>query len=216
MDNVLNVRTERTMATSTAIEAFTGIGAVVLAILALSNVYPAMLTSIAIIAVGLAYLIQGIAISANYTSMLEQATEGKTESMEFAGGVTTEFIGGLGGITLGILSLIGVAASSLIPIAALALGGTLVFSSGETAQFSSLRYTGNEEVRKITNQIIKGTAGSQLLVGLAASTLGIIALTTGSGVSLLLSTIAILSVGGIEFAKGSALSTKMMKMLNNE
>ena len=216
MDNTLRMKTERSFGTSTTVEAVTGIGAVVLTILALSNVYPMMLTSIAAIAAGVAFLIEGISISAHYLTLLESVSDEKWESIDFAGGVTTEFIGGLSGIVLGILSLIGIAASTLLPIAALAMGATLVFSTGETALFSSMKFSGNEDVRKITNQAIKSTAGAQLLVGLGAVTLGIITLSVGSGASLILSTIAILAIGGIEFSKGSAISAKMMRLVNKE
>ena len=204
----MSINTERSMATSAAIEALTGVCAIVLSILALSNVFPMMLTSVAAIAVGFAFLIQGVAISSHYYDVLNAVT--------FTGAVSTEFIGGIGVLTLGILSLINITPMVLLPVAALVLGGIMELSSGETAHLSSLRVSENEEVRRISSRAMKGATGAQLLVGFAAITLGIIALTGGVGNTLLLSTIAILSVGVVEFSKSSALSAKLVSILRNE
>ena len=145
MENVMSINTERSMATSAAIEALTGVCAIVLSILALSNVFPMMLTSVAAIAVGFAFLIQGVAISSHYYDVLNSVTDTKSEAVTFTGAVSTEFIGGIGVLTLRILSLINITPMVLLPVAALVLGGIMVLSSGETAHLSSLRVSENEE-----------------------------------------------------------------------
>ena len=216
MENVISAKVERSLARSTAIEAFTGIGAVVLAILALLNLLPVVFTSIATMAIGVSFLIQGIAISANYSALLSETTGSRAGVVDFTGGLTTEFIGGLGGITLGLLSLLGVASYTLLPVAALTLGGTLLFSSGETAHLSAISDDDNNDTHKIVNGAIRSSVGAQILVGLGAIALGIIALTTGIANTFLFSSIAILSIGGVEFSKGSALSAKMMRMLERK
>jgi hypothetical protein len=213
MENVMSVKTEHNIATSTAIEAIAGVGVVIMAILALSSVYPITLTSIAAIAVGLAFLIQGLAISANYSDIVQSATETRSEAVYIEGGLSSEFIGGIAAITLGILSLINISPLILLPIAALVSGGVMILSSGETIQMGHLRYSENDTVRRITNSAIRTAAGAQLLTGLAAITLGIVALAGLPQHAFILSTIAILAVGVAEFSKGSALSTKMVNLL---
>jgi hypothetical protein len=196
------------MAGSTAVEAFAGIGAVVLTILSLSKVYPLLFTSIATIAVGFAFLMQGTAISANYSTLLEDATRDQSQAVEFTGGMTTEFIGGIGGIVLGILSLIGVDPATLLPIAALVFGGILALGTGDAVQLTALRNSGDDDTRDIINSAIRSSAGAQLLVGLGSIALGIIALAVAGSNKLLLSTIAILSVAAMEFSRGTASAPK--------
>lgn len=209
----------RNLSGSTAVEAALGTGAVVLTILALANVYPFLLASIATIAVGAAFLIQGMAISADFNMVMSEATRNQRDAISLAGDLSAEFMGGIAGIVLGILSLINVSPTTLLPIAAIVFGSTLFLGAGTTANLSRMQIEGepemSENMQYLAGRAIKASAGAQILVGLGSITLGIIAVISITVNPLLLSLVAVLSVGAIEFTKGSLLSAKMMSLFNN-
>ncbi len=208
----------RNLSGSTAVEAALGTGAVVLTILALANIDPFMFASIAAIAVGASFLVQGMAISADYSMLLSEVTKNQRDAISLAGDLSAEFIGGIAGIVLGILSLINISPETLLPVAAIVFGGILFLGAGTTTSLSKMQIKMNsevnEELQEFAGKALRGSSGAQILVGLGSITLGIIAIVSIAVNPLLLSLIAILSVGAIEFTKGSLLSTKMMNLFN--
>ena len=69
----------------------------------------------------------------------------------------------------------------------------------------------NENLKKISHETITAAANIRLLIGLGVITLGVLALV---GISpLVLSTIAFLSVGFVNFMIGTAISGRMISML---
>jgi hypothetical protein len=94
-------------------EAIGGVGAVVLAILALVGVMPERMAAIATLAVGVALLLEGIAIATRFSKLFSQTGR----SLADAGGMGAEFLGGAAGGVLGLLAILNMAPMTLMSIA---------------------------------------------------------------------------------------------------
>lgn len=196
-----------------AIEGLGGIGAVVLAIIGLAGLLPAAMAAIATIVVGAGLLFEGGAIAARYNRILAM-TAGKpeTEKAEYGSGMTSEFVGGGAGIVLGILALIGIAPAVLLEVAVIVFGATLLLSAGSTAKLASFgayyRMPGEEHrvMREAADSSIKAAAGAQVLIGIAAVVLGILALLGMQPLTLTL--IGLLAVGASLLFSGSVVGMK--------
>jgi hypothetical protein len=198
------------------IEAITAAAAVVLAIIGLSHVYPSYLLPITIIATGAAVLFEGGAIAARFSQLLGETTHSKTAAAELGGGMGVEVLGGLATIVLGILALLGVDMMILASVASLVFGGTLLFSSATTARLNALMIDGRgwpDMTRRVAREAVYAASGVQVLVGLAAVILGIIAL--AGWFPLELNLVAMLCVGASILLSGAALSSRMMSILHH-
>lgn len=197
------------------IEALAGVGAVVLAIVGLAGIWPAPLLSIATIVVGVALLFQGGAVAARYSRVVEEVpTRTDYAEAEVGGGISMELLGGVAGIVLGILALIDIVPATLVAIAAIVLGMALLLSSGVTAQLSwlSIDHRGlHQMVRRVAREAVQAAAAVQVLTGIAAAVLGILALINVH--SLTLSLVAVLCLGAAVLLTGGAVSGRMFTLL---
>lgn len=183
-------------------EVIAGAGAVVLTILALLGMADITLTAIAVIAIGAGLLVQGTAIAAKWRAVNEVADARTTrDEALLGGGMTAEMVAGAGGITLGILALLGLIPETLLAAAAIAFGGAMIFGSGTQQELSSI---GSGQSK--TRQVALTGAGGELLVGLAAVTLGILALIFEA---FTLTAIAALTVGAGLLLGGSTLLARV-------
>ncbi len=196
-------------------EAILGISAVALTIIGLVGVIPDLLLAISTIVIGAALLFEGGAVAARFNALMNQ-TGSDVGSGAHWGGMTAEFLAGAAGIALGILSLLGVAPAYLLPIAAIVFGVALVLDSGVNTRISSLeaKRMGNFEFsNEVVRESARATAGIQVLVGLAAITLGTLALL---GVSpLILTLVAMLCVGSANLLTGSLITARVMKLFQH-
>ena len=151
-------------------EAVGGVAAIVLAILALVGIIPRELVPIATIVIGAAFFCEGGTMAAAYRRTLSRGTAG--------GGITVEFLAGLAGIVLGILALFLNLTTSLLGAALIVLGAAMLLS---------IRLPG------VTSEAASTPDGSQVLIGLAAVVLGILAL-AGLG-SMVLIEVGLLCLG---------------------
>lgn len=207
--------TAKTVATGSGGEALAGAGAMVLAIIALAGVYPIMLTSIAVIAAGAAFLFQGAAIAVRYNNASAAAGGGATGEGELIGGSSSEFIGGLGCIVLGILALVGVAPISLLAVSAIVFGGASLLGSPAVYRATGMGDSDvgdHQTARQVTTHATVGASGAQALIGIGAATLGILALVGVAPRTLV--EVAVLSVGAAALLSGGALASKMVAMLS--
>ncbi len=192
-------------------ESITGGAGIVLAIIGLANIMPQMMLPIATIALGAALLFEGGAIASRFSKLLTETAKGRFETSELGVGLTAEVVGGLAGVILGILTLLGVSPSILMPVAVIVFGGTLLFGSGVTARLNNLQIAKsgeNEAFREVAREAVSASAGVQLFLGLAAVTLGIIAV---AGISwMTLNFVALLCVGVSDLLSGSAIAARMM------
>jgi hypothetical protein len=196
-------------------EATCGIGATVLAIVGLAGVYPTYLAAITAIVVGLGLLLEGSAIGARFSKLLGEIIGPRFSMAELGGGMTAEFLAGAAGIVLGILALLGIASVAILSVAAIVFGAALLLGAGATTSLNYLivehHYRAPEVARRVAGTMVSGTQGAQVLVGLAAIILGIVALT---GVyPLTLSLVAYLAAGAAVTTSGLALSAKMLEMV---
>ena len=164
---------------STAAEALVGLGALALAIIGLAHVYPWLLASVATIALGAAFVFEAGDVGRRFSYL---AREEQTTSSEISGGwggATAGFLGGCTGIALGVLAILNIVPHTLIPVAIVVYGACLVMDSGTLANLSELE-SARFGIRGIPQEIARESASSlsgiQVLVGLGAVTLGILAI----------------------------------------
>jgi hypothetical protein len=207
-------RTAEYLATGSIVEAIGGGAAVVLSILALANVMPTYLASIAAIALGVAMLFEGGAIASRYSKLLYEAAP---DMSHLGSGMSAEVIGGVCGIVLGVLALIGLATVELLSIAAIVFGAAALFSSGATSRLNSLtvaRHYGTERwTQQVATELVWAATGIGVLAGLAAIVLGILALI--GTYPLTLSLVAFLAIGSCVLLSGASLGEKMMAMIHH-
>ncbi len=192
---LLERRSTGVMAAGALAEGFVSIGAIVLSVIGLANRFPMIMLPIAAIAVGSALLFEGGAVTARFSNLFSLVRV-PLDVREFGLGMTTEFVSGIAGIVLGVMALIGVQPLVLIPAAAIVFGASLLLGAGATARMNAILTQMTEQreaVREVMREAVLTAAAMQILVGLGAITLGILALT---GINpLALSLVSMLSLG---------------------
>jgi hypothetical protein len=176
---------EKAMITGgSGLEILIGVGIIVLAILGLVKVAPTVTLSIAAIAVGTALILQGTTIAGEFKALLRKTSEGRMDNPTFGGGgVGKELLGGLAGIGFGIAALVGLMPNILLPIAAIVLGCTFLASSITISRLYKMMVelsSNTDTSKKVADAAISDANGVEVLVGLAAITLGIVELFTGA------------------------------------
>jgi hypothetical protein len=197
-------------------ESLAGMGAIALAIIGLSNVYPALLASIAILAIGVALAFEGGSVSARYSALAKEGTTTKDMAARW-GGVTALFLAGAIGIALGILSLVGLVPMVLIPVAGIVFGSALMMDSGANERLSVLEARHSEDFNASEDAIRKTarfSAGTQVLVGIGSVTLGILALV---GIApMVLSLITMLSIGAASLLTGALIGGRLTALFSSK
>ncbi len=206
-------RTAKTLVGGSLAESVAAGGTIVLTLIALSNIIPDLLTPIAVLAMGAAFLVEGGAISMRFSSLLAETRRDRLDNAEVGLGVTSEFLGGVAGVVLGILSLLKLAPMILLPIAVIVYGMTLMLSSGTTVRLNALELEGTgetERFKKVAHEALKAAAGVELLLGLSSVILGIIALAGTRPETL--TQVATLIVGISGFVTGAAITARMVSV----
>ena len=191
-----------------AIEAFAGLSTIVLAILGLADIVRPYMLPIATLVLGAALLFESGAVVARW-SLLARSKDRGSGWPEIGGMTTAEMLGGATGIVLGILGLLGIATMTLSAAAVVVFGAVLMLGSGPASRLNALASAGRAagEHLEIAREVVSATASSQLMIGLAAIVLGILALV---GVSApVLTLVALLVLGLSTLMTGSAASTAM-------
>jgi hypothetical protein len=195
-----------------ATEAIGAAAAIVLAIIGLSGAFPIALMSITTIVLGAAILLDAGSVGARYRRLMGEAMTGEEHRIhpEVGGGMSAESIAGIAGIVLGILALLGVAPRFLCSIALIAFGAGLLFGSAAKGRFASLsteRYGLATATRRIIDEALNVTAGGEVIVGIGAIVLGILALLRIQPVVLVLA--GYLAVGATMLFSGSTIGARM-------
>lgn len=170
----------RVETTGSIVEAAGGIAVIVLSIIGLTRADAGVLTSIAVIILGAAMLAEGGSIATEFSKLLN-LNASTLSGVEMGGGMLSEIVVGAGVLVLGVLSLLGVSTITLVPVAVLAGGGLLLISAPSVQRMNEVRLEASS--MPVAGQQLMQTAGSaaaglQVLAGLAAIVLGILALTT--------------------------------------
>jgi hypothetical protein len=198
-------------------DAIGGLATIVLAIVALAGVHPEVILPIAVIVFGAALLIQGGTMVSEFESIMAPlGTAGLSAEQFSLGGLSTLFLVGAAGIVLGILALLGIAASTLVAISVIAFGAALLLSSNSVRQLSTVQAAGRPEragAELLAGEMASGSASVQVLGGLAAIVLGILAV---AGVNQNYLTLAALIVlGSAIILTGSALTGLIMGFMRS-
>jgi hypothetical protein len=195
-------------------EALCGAAVVVLAILGLAGTLPGYMASVGTIAFGVALLAQGGAIAARYSRLLrETSPQGWDARAELGGGMGAEFLAGGAGVVLGILGLLGIGTAVLIPIAVIVFGGALLLGSGASVDLGTLTTSdAYGRFAHISRQATAAASGAQVLIGIAAIILGILALVGIEPVPVTL--VALLVLGASVLFSGTAISSRMASLLH--
>lgn len=190
------------------IEALGGAAGAVLAIIGLSHVEPTYMVAIAGIALGAALLFQGSVVTAEYANILRRTGNGSLSAAGFGGGLSAQSMAGAATIILSLLALLGLPGTVLMGVASVVLGAGLVLSSGVNARLDSLKIEVADEeetAKRVAQDAVSATTGADIMVGLAAVVLGILALIGIA--STVLNLTAMLAVGTAILLNGSALGT---------
>jgi len=191
-------------------DAIGGVATIILAIVALTGVYPQTISSIAVIVFGATLLIQGGTVLSEYEAAMFPVGTASASPQQFGvGGLSTLFLAGVAGIVLGILALLGIAAQTLMAISVVAFGFALLLSSNSLRHLSLLRgYSSQSAAPRTGAELLSGEmasryAGTQMLAGLAAIVLGIVALVVNQNI---LVPAALIVLGAAVALTGSALA----------
>ena len=195
-------------------EAVGGIAAVVLAILGLVGLLSHAMAAIAAIAIGVALILEGLAIASRFSDLVSRAGKSLSDTAKLGGGIGAEFLGGVAGGILGLLAVLGIAPMTLTAIALIVFGASLLLSSGVTYRLD-LQASKLGQTTLSSTQVLAAIAacGVQVLVGVSAVALGIIALV---GISPMILTLAgLLSVGASVLISGSAVSANIASVMQH-
>lgn len=199
----------------TLVSGLVAAGATALSIIALTGMFPMMLVSIAMIGIGAAFLFEGAAIVSRMSDLVHEVTEGRMQAAELGVGMTGETLAGLAGVALGVLSLFGIFPAILVPAAAIAFGAALVFGAGSNIRINHLTMLYRNEhpiAQRIAREAVYATTGLQVLAGLGAIALGVIAL---AGISpMILELVAMLVVSGAFLLSDTAVAGRMATIFN--
>lgn len=200
---------EGTLAGGSVLLALCGAAAIVLSIIGLAHAWPSWMVTISTLIIGGGLMAHGLGIMGRNAMVLRQ-WGGSLETTQAAVGVSPEFLAGCVGVTLGILSVIGIYPTLLSAVAVIAFGSALFFgSSPANVEESRTEMRANER-----HAFFSRPMGAHLMMGLGIIALGIIAVV---GVRpLVLTLVALLSLGFTFLVAGSALATRMATRLSHE
>ncbi|MDB4952783.1 MAG: hypothetical protein JWO36_352 [Myxococcales bacterium] len=202
--------TNGVLASGTSLELVGGLAATVVSVIGLSSYLPFYMCAVATIAIGVAFLAHGLSVIARWEHAARRLAGSRYDRGEVIGGVSTEVFGGTVGLILGVLALSHVLPFVLMPVAAIVYGGSLLLGGAAQPELVELVPQSDPRYRRITRDAIQASAGVMVLVGIAAATLGILALlAVGPVVVLTLS--AMLSIGGALVIAGGALTARFVQ-----
>ncbi|MBS0274451.1 MAG: hypothetical protein JSR55_08625 [Proteobacteria bacterium] len=211
----------RVETTGSIVEAAGGIAVIVLSIIGLTRIDAGALTSIAVIILGAAMLAEGGSIATEFSKLLN--LNGSTLSgVEMGGGMLSEIVVGAGVLVLGVLSLLGVSATTLVPVAVLASGALLLISAPSVQRMNEVRLEASSLAapgQRLMQTAGSAAAGLQVLAGLAAIVLGILALTTTgtatTGREAMFALIGLLVLGSSMLISASTVTGNMMRLFHH-
>ncbi len=199
------------------LDAVGGLAAAVLAILGLTGFDPVGMAAIATIVFGAALLIQGGTILSEYSQVIFPTGMTSVSIDRLGGeGLSAMFLVGAAGIVLGVLALLGIGSVALPAIATIAFGSALLLSSSSVRQLYVVRsqiLAPRSRNELLAGQMASGSAGIQLLAGLAAIVLGILAVAGGAPTGLTL--VSLLLLGVVVLMTGSTLSGLVLSFMRS-
>lgn len=199
-----------------ATEAIGGAAAVVLSIIGLAGALSSAMMETGTIVLGAALLFDAGAIAARYERLCRTAWGEQSHAASFSSGISAESVAGLTAIVLGILALLGMAPVTLCSVALIVLGAALLFASAAKSRFTSVstsQYGVSDRARQVLDEATNLTAGSDVLIGIGAVVLGILALLGIQSTTLVL--VGYLGIGFATMMGGSAGGARMRALLRH-
>lgn len=210
-------RTEEVVAGSSTLVSLAGIAAIVLVILAFIGVLRFSLAAVATIVIGAGLLAQGLALSKRHKQIrAELAAAGNVKAADGIGsGATVEIIAGIIGVVLGVIALAGGSPHSLMAISLIAFGIALIMAGPMMNRLDDLNaVSARAEGTTLdgSHKTVRTSSGLDVLMGIAAVILGILALIG------LATNIAVLLVGllitGFALAMSGGVMTRRAKSVS--
>jgi len=197
------------------LEGVGGLAAIILAILGLSGILPTDLMAVGVIGIGVSLLFEGGAVGARFSRLVANTGKIVGAPSELGGGMTAEFLAGAAGVVLGLLALLHIAPAILPPVAAIVFGGALLLGSGAAARLSYLEATNGstpDGIDEVLREAVSASAGAQVLTGVAAALLGILALVGFNPTVLTL--VAVLCLGTAVVLNATAVSGRILRLVS--
>jgi hypothetical protein len=195
-------------------EGAAGIATIVLAILALAAISPGALGSIAAIVIGVGLLIEAANTGIEYSRASSRMQAGAmAQTAQLGADVTVELMAGVTGIVLGVLALLNAGSvMHLLPAALIVFGGALLlagFSATAVGTMTTIESAGGTTTAWQSD--LAPARGIQILVGVAAIVLGILAFVLMAGGTLLM--VGLLVVGAALLATSANFTRAFVGML---
>lgn len=194
-------------------EAGGGVAVIILAIIGLVQGGNGFLVSIATIVLGVALFTEGASIAAQLSKLLASETGGSSSIEWMGGGMATEMLAGGSAIVLGILALAGIQPMVLVPAAVITAGGALILTAGAIDRLNQIKVETSElsdVAQRVAQVSVSGAVGTQIIIGVAAIVLGIIALISPAA-SAILTLIGMLVLGAATTLTGTTLTGKFIR-----
>lgn len=197
-------------------EGAAGIAVIVLAILALAAISSAVLASIATIVIGVGLLIEAANTGMEYAKASRTVAEaGAMQSAQLGADVSVELMCGVTGIVLGVLTLLRAGTvMHLLPAALIVFGAALLLAGFSATTIGTVRRlesaTGTAAIA-IESELAPAR-GIQVLVGITAIVLGILAFVLTGGGTLLM--VGLLAVGAALLATSANFTRSFIGMLS--
>jgi hypothetical protein len=193
-----------------------GLATVLLAIFGLAGLYAPILAAIATVVFGVALLVQGRALLAQYT---QASVEGAAKIRVSAFAASIRFaviLVGAAGAALGVLALLDFNSAVLTPVASIMFGAGLVLSSVSVWHLNAIRRAsakGETSLRDIlAHQMVFDSLGVRIFAGLAAIILGVLA-ASGATYDLTFNLVALLILGSALVLKGGSLNAILLSFM---
>jgi hypothetical protein len=210
-------KTEEVVAGSSTLVSLAGIAAIVLVILSYIGVLRFAMAAVATIVIGGGLLAQGLALSRRHKEIRsELAAAGNAKAADGIGsGATVEIVAGIIGVVLGIIALAGGSPRAMMAISLIAFGFALIMVGPLANRLDELNAVSSRAEGVPldgSHKTVRTTSGMDVLVGIAAVILGILALIG------LATNIAVLLVGllitGIALAVSGGVMTRRSKAVS--
>ncbi|HLI23238.1 MAG TPA: hypothetical protein VKV32_19085 [Stellaceae bacterium] len=160
-------------------ESVGAIAIIVLSVIGLAGTAEGAMLAIATIVIGASILMQGANTVSEYAELFVAEEAGMVKPGAIGGGITLEFLAGGAGVVLGILGLLTPVTVVLSAAALVVFGGTLLLSAGATVRASSIQSDSagmSVVTQSVMRQATSVSAGAQIMIGVGAIVLGILAL----------------------------------------
>jgi len=205
------------LAGGTIAEAGGGGGALVLGILGLIGLLPLTLAAVATILVGAGLTLGGGTLAGRYARLLSRSVEDPAADA-VATGMAFESICGVAGIALGVLAVLGISPLTLLAVATIVLGAAATLGSSAAARLDNLLLQNRQRLDlpspaalRLSYDAVQVGSSAEVMVGLAAIVLGIVALSGTAPLTMIL--VAQLSLGLSVLLSGTALASRIFTVL---